>query len=406
MYTALKRNRYAVLISAMLGWMFDGFEIGLFPLIARPALRDLLQTSDDALIGFWMGNITALFLVGAALGGVLFGWLGDRWGRVKSLTLAVALYSIFTGLCALATTPLQISILRFIAALGMGGEWSLGIALVMEWWPDKNRPLLAGSIACVINIGFALIPLCALFSTELLTNWRLVMLIGASPALLTLFVRFFVPESEKWKASNHRSMQDLFSKAYVRPILIAVSLASVTLMGTWSSIQWIPMWVDQMVGGTMPQAKAYAQIVYACGATPGAFFAPLATRYIDRKPLFFILCSASLISCLTFFHLAREFNALFLFGIAIVGCLTSSLYGWLALYLPELFPTHLRATGQGFCFNFGRVFAAFGALATGQLIQIFHGSYATAGATMCWIYLLGLLIIPFAPRTDAQPLPA
>src|SRR5256886_15567978 len=135
-------GKWMALTSALLGWMFDGLEMGLFPLVARPALRDLLSNPDESDVGKWFNVITASFLIGAATGGVLFGWLGDRIGRVRAMTLSVLAYALFTGVCGFASSPEQITALRFIAALGMGGEWSLGVALVMEVWPDRSRAFL------------------------------------------------------------------------------------------------------------------------------------------------------------------------------------------------------------------------------------------------------------------------
>lgn len=400
------KAKYAVLISALLGWMFDGFEMGIFPLIARPALQDLLHTTNDAAVGFWMGNITALFLVGAALGGALFGWLGDKWGRVRSLSISILIYSFFTAFCAFATEPWQIGVFRFIGALGMGGEWALGVALVMEWWPNQIRPWLAGAIGSVINIGFALIPMTVLLGIKL-TNWRMVMLAGVIPALLTFFIRFFVPESEKWSSSvkEQKPIRTLFSKRFRFSVLVAIALSSIALIGTWSSVHWIPLWADQMTKGALPQAKAYTQIAYALGAFIGAFLAPLATYLISRKPLFFVLSLASYASCAFLFTQVNTFDSFFLFMVAVVGCTTGSLFGWLALYLPELFPTSIRATGQGLCFNFGRIFAAVGALTMGQLLSIYNGSYAAAGATTCMIYIVGTVFIWWAPKTDGIELP-
>src|SRR5215475_12630136 len=145
------RGRWLTLTAALLGWMFDGLEMGLFPLVARPAITDLLGQADDTQIGKWFAVATASFLVGAATGGVLFGWLGDRLGRVRAMTLSVLTYAIFSGLCGFATAPEQIAVLRFVSALGMGGEWSLGVALVMEIWPDKSRAFLAGLIGAEIG---------------------------------------------------------------------------------------------------------------------------------------------------------------------------------------------------------------------------------------------------------------
>ena len=148
-----------VLAAAFLGWMFDGVEMGLFPIAARPAVIDLMQmtTPDDKIIGVWVGYLTALFLLGAALGGFIFGWMGDKIGRVRSMTLSIVVYSGFTGLCYFATEPWHLGVYRFLAALGMGGEWALGVALVMECWPEKYRPILAGVIGAAANVGFLLI---------------------------------------------------------------------------------------------------------------------------------------------------------------------------------------------------------------------------------------------------------
>src|SRR5207253_2561639 len=132
------RGKWLALAAALLGWLFDGAEMGVFSMVGRQAVIDLLRTNDEGVIGLWFGVVTAGFLVGAATGGVLFGWLGDRIGRVRAMALSVLTYAIFTGLCGIAGTPIQVGVLRFIASLGMGGEWSLGVALVMEVWPNKS----------------------------------------------------------------------------------------------------------------------------------------------------------------------------------------------------------------------------------------------------------------------------
>src|SRR5438876_2516263 len=151
-------GKWMALTAALLGWMFDGLEMGLFPLVARPALRDLLGpgVAEDR-IGLWFAVATAAFLVGAATGGVLFGWLGDRLGRVRAMMLSVLTYALFSGSCCIAKSAEQIVVLRFLSALGMGGEWSLGVALVMEIWPEESRALLAGLIGAAANVGFFLI---------------------------------------------------------------------------------------------------------------------------------------------------------------------------------------------------------------------------------------------------------
>ena len=167
-------GRWMALLAALLGWMFDGFELGLLPLVARPALNDLLadavKTSGAGFIDVWEGVWTAGFLVGMSTGGVVFGWLGDRIGRVRAMTLSVFVYSIFSGVCAFSQTAEQFFLFRFIAALGMGGEWSLGVALVMEIWPNRSRALLSGLIGAAANVGFLLVAIFALWLSHFISS--------------------------------------------------------------------------------------------------------------------------------------------------------------------------------------------------------------------------------------------
>src|SRR5438128_2744526 len=164
--TVQRKGAWMALAAAFLGWMFDGMEMGIFPLVARPALQELQAGTgvvDEQFVQLWMGRITALFLLGAASGGLVFGWLGDRLGRVRAMSLSILTYSVFTGLCFLAQAPWQLGALRFVAAFGMGGEWSLGVGLLLEAWPRDKRPLLAGIIGAASNVGFAIIAVLGLF---------------------------------------------------------------------------------------------------------------------------------------------------------------------------------------------------------------------------------------------------
>src|SRR4051794_13095360 len=160
------RSKVMALVAAFLGWLFDGFEMGLFPLIGKPALQDLLPEATNIQQGQWFTIIIAVFLVGAATGGVLFGWLGDKMGRVKAMALAIFTYAIFTGLCAFVGEAWHFAALRFVASLGMGGEWSLGVALVNEIWSGRNRAWIAGLIGAASNIGFLLTGLLSLKLNE------------------------------------------------------------------------------------------------------------------------------------------------------------------------------------------------------------------------------------------------
>jgi MFS family permease len=412
-----RRNQYLVLVAAFLGWMFDGLEMGVFPLVARPALRDMMGevaagVSPDQFVGLWMGRITALFLIGAAAGGVVFGWLGDRIGRVRAMSLTILAYSLFTGMCYFAKEPWHLGLFRFLAAFGMGGEWSLGVALVMEAWPRDKRPLLAGIIGAASNVGFALIAVFGLWLKVTQSNWRWVMVAGAAPALLALLVQWFVPESERWKESVRKEgkaspLREIFSSSMLVTTLLAISFAAVALIGTWGSVQWLPVWAGQLTDGKPGHAQAGAttQILSGVGAIVGCLVGALFAGKFGRRPAYFGLCLLSVVLCQFLFRGVNEYGTTFLVLVFCIGGVTAAFYGWLPLYLPELFPTRVRATGQGVSFNSGRVLAAVGALTQGQLVSHYSGSYAKAGAVITLVYVLGLALIWLAPETKDRALP-
>jgi SHS family sialic acid transporter-like MFS transporter len=499
------RGPMMALIAAFLGWMFDGMEMGIFPLVARPALNQMqvvAHIADENFVQRWMGIITALFLLGAACGGLVFGWLGDRIGRVKAMTWSILCYSIFTGACYFAQAPWQLGALRFIAALGMGGEWALGVALVMESWPGAKRPLLAGLIGAAANAGYALIAIIAIVFPITPTSWRWVMMVGAAPALLTFFIRLFVPESERWRESVKRGparpLSEIFAPALFKNTALAIAFASIALIVTWGIVQWIPLWADQMTSDKLrqrqagvlsllekaqsenprsstisqalagaqaafqklarskvgdaaadmvkvhacleqtadgapelvldsspsyvqqasarqleileearqqPKIKGYIQLISSIGAILGCLIAPLLGGRLGRRSVYFGLCLLALVACSVLFRCFHDYSTLFLAMMFPVGFFTAAFYGWLPLYLPELFPTRVRATGQGLAFNFGRILAAVGAWQMGPVMEFFGKSYAKAGSAIVFVYLIGMAIIWLAPETKDKPLP-
>ncbi|MGH8018331.1 MAG: MFS transporter [Opitutaceae bacterium] len=396
------------LLAAFLGWMFDGMEMGIFPLIARPALQEMLGDTSDQMVGPWMGYLTAVFLLGAAAGGAVFGWLGDKIGRVRALSLSILVYSAFIGACYFATEPWHLAAFRFIAALGMGGEWSLGVALVMETWPAKHRPWLAGLIGAAANVGFLLIGAVAYFIPVTQDSWRWIMLVGAAPAVLTFLIRLFVPESARWQhaveAAPSRPLRETFTPPLLRRTIFAIIFSSVALIGTWGSVQWLPLWADKLTGGAVPEAKALVGVLLAVGAIAGCFAGALGGRF-GRRPAYFFLCLVSLILCAVLYRGIDSYGPAFLVLSFLCGAFTAAFYGWFPLYLPELFPTRVRATAQGVGYNSGRIFAAFGALGAGQLVSFYEGSYARMGATITLVYIVGMVVIWMAPETKGQPLP-
>ena len=407
---AAGRGARLALIAAVLGWLFDGFEIGLFPVVARPALLSMLGPGQEGEVGGWMGIITATFLLGAALGGVAFGWLGDRVGRVKAMALSILCYSVFSGAAYFAQVPWHLAGFRFIAALGMGGEWALGVALVMEVWPERHRPWLAGAIGAAANLGMVLVGVVAALVPVTQESWRWMFLVGASPALLTFLIRLFVPESERWEQARQADgpqvspVREVLGKTLRNRTLIGILLSSVALIGTWGSVQWIPLWVDQLTGGTVPGAKATAHMISSLGAMVGSLLAPILLGRINRRTSYTILCVLSLVVCGVLFRTQSQYTSQFLVMVFAAGACTAAFYGWFPLYLPELFPTRVRATGQGLCYNSGRIIAAGGALASGELVK-FHGGYAQMGAVITLVYLVGIVMVRFAPETNGRPLP-
>jgi MFS family permease len=365
----------------------------------------------EKLVGKWNSYIVALFLLGAASGGVLFGWLGDKIGRVRAMMLSILAYSLFTGCCYFARAPWHLGSLRFLAALGMGGEWSLGVALVMEYWPEKLRPLMAGVIGAAGNVGYLLIAVVAGLIPVTPDSWRWLFLVGALPALLVIFIQICVPESQRWKESVQKDAakplrEIIFGRGLRKATLLAILFAAIPLIATWGGVTgFLPLWADQLGGRGNPHAKAMAQIFISIGAIIGCVVAPLVGGKVGRRPTYFALCLAALLCCQYLFREDWQYGLLFLTVSGVAGCLASAFYGWLPLYLPELFPTRVRATGQGLSYNFGRVVTAAGVLGTGQMMAFFDGSYPRACSAITLVYVLGLVLIWLAPETKGRPLP-
>lgn len=400
---------WVMLLVAWLGWMFDGMEMGLYSVLAHPALKELLGTQDSATIGWSAGVMFALFLLGASVGGFVFGRLGDKIGRVKTMIITVLVYAVFTGLSALSQNVWQFGVCRFVGAMGMGGEWGLGVALVMESWPNARRPVLAGLLGSSANVGFLI---------SALTNyqfgylgWRIIFCIGVAPALLTLVIRLCVREPEKWVRARQRGerpdLSQLFEPALRYKTIMACLISAVAVIGTWGVFQWIPTWVTTMVDEkSAVHARAITAMWMAFGQIIGAFLGGPMAEWLGRRRSYALFCIGSLASAPVLYSTVDSYGpALFALS-AVAGVFTTAFFGWLPLYLPELFPTRIRATGEGISFNFGRIIAAAGVLlGTGRLVETFGGSFARAGTVMSLIYVVGLILIWFVPETRGKELP-
>jgi MFS transporter, SHS family, sialic acid transporter len=249
--------------------------MGMFPLVGTNALKELLAeeiAKDPTVATGWFGVIMSVFLIGAATGGVVFGWLGDRIGRVRAMSLSIFTYAIFTGLCGFATEAWHIAVLRFIASLGMGGEWALGVALVTEIWPDRSRAFIAGLIGAAANVGFLAVGVLSRILLSVLEGvrlqllglgvaeetvgallsgqgWRLLMITGALPALLIFFIRLFVPESHKWEAERDAGGTSHWATKDLMGVLIG-ALGAGAVVFLWSPTFEHVVGFDSEDGGT------------------------------------------------------------------------------------------------------------------------------------------------------------
>lgn len=397
-----------VLAAVFLGLMCAGVEMGLGPLVARPALRSLLHpgieqlsAAEEATIGGWFAGYLCAFLLGGAAGGVLFGRLADRSGRVRAMGASILCYSIFTGLGWFARSPGDLLALRFVASLGIGGMWPSGVALVSEAWPDTARPTVAGIIGTAANVGILVMALLGRQAGITPESWRWALLVGATPVVLGVAVLALVPESPAWLAERARPggpvqapVREILRGGLLGRTLIGIGLATVPLVGAWGSSKWLLPWADRAGGD-----QALVQAVWAAGAVIGGGLGGWVADRLGRRTAYFLMCVATFSITLGIYRGLEPTAAGFLPAIFALGLVGTLFFGWLPLYLPELFPTRVRATGSGTAFNLGRVVAAVGVLASGSLMTLFEGDYARVGEICAWVYLVGMLLVLVAPDT-------
>lgn len=434
----LNSYHWFVLLVAALGWLFDCLDQQLFILARQPAMAELLPgTPTQAQIDQAGANTTAVFLMGWAIGGLIFGVMGDRIGRAKTMIVTILLYSIFTGLSALSKGFWDFALYRFLTGLGVGGEFAVGVALVAEVMPDRARPYCLSvlqALSGIGNISAAAIGMTmgTLAERGLVDSiWRPMFVVGAVPALLALAIRSRLREPERWQQASHEgdvarklgSYRELFGHPVWRKhALLGLGLAFSGIVGLWGVGFFTFDLVgnvlrerfvadglsDQQVRGAVAHWKGIASMAMNVGGAMGMYgFAILAQR-MGRKPTFAICFTAALVSTASVFYFLHEFHQVF-WMVPIMGFCILSLFAGYAIYFPELFPTHLRSTGTSFCYNVGRFVAAVGPWLLGWLTGVVYADTASplryAGLTMCGIFVLGLFVLPFAPETKGKPLP-
>ena len=406
-YRGITPYQWRVFVCVLLGWALDIMDGYLFAIILFPAMSEILGTTDSGVIGWYGGIILAIFMVGWALGGIIFGVIADRYGRAKTMAITILVYAVFTGLSGLAQNWQQLALFRFLTGLVVGGEWSAGAALLAESWPERSRTKAAGLMQSVGGLGFFLASLLYLFVGPL--GWRWVFAGGIVPAILAFYVRRSVHEPERWQKARKEGTPifKMITPAVRRDLLIGTTLATVATFGYQGAIQWVPTWISAMLHA-QGVTKATAQvslitIVLNGGGMVGCICFPLLADRLGRKKVFLAYFLGALVTVRANFFWVQEYTTALLVS-PVMGFFTAGLFGGFAVYLPELFPTAIRATAQGFCYNFARFLSAAAPFVTGLLVSA-RGSFAYAIGIVGLVYVLGLIAVVFARETKGQPLP-
>jgi MFS family permease len=384
-------------LAAWLGWMFDGLELHLYTLVATPLIVQLLHaaSSADPAVKEKAAYVQAAFLVGWAVGGAFFGRIGDLLGRSRALALTVLTYACCTGLCAFAQTWWQLMIFRFIAAVGIGGEWAVGASLLAETWPKAWRPWIAAVLQSGVNIGILVAAGLVWLLDIQPGSERWVFLIGVAPALLVYWIRRHVPEPENWKSAHAHAgpkpgVADLFRGTVAAVTWKTMVVCALSLSAWWLFIFWQAQHVRKVLetsgvpAGEITRRTSVAFFVMIAVSIVGNYFAGwLAAHWNNRRAIMamFYCLFGSMVGA---FIVPRGFGELAWFWVPLVGFF-SGVFGLFTMYMPPLFPTLLRTTGAGFCYNIGRIAAAMASVVFGWLAPV--GDLRTA---LLWSSLLAL----------------
>jgi MFS family permease len=441
--TVLDMNGYqwTVLLAAWLGWGFDAFDALLFNFVAPncvPTLLGLTIGSPAAKSAtlLWTGVLTSLLLLGWAAGGILFGQVADRIGRARTLMLTMILYAVGTAACALAPNLLVLALFRVVASLGIGGEWAAGAAMVAEVVPEKRRVEAGALLYTAAPLGLFLATFVnfqiagSLLKASPEISWRYVFLAGLIPAAVAVVVRRFIREPERWRRAASAELAEtkaprarlaeLFDRQHRALTLSGFLMAVIVLVTWWSCNAFIPVVATGMAQAAaktrafdraatlalVEHWKAVATNYFNVGGLLGTLLTIPVAKRLGRRQMFAIYFAGAAAAVLASFglELAPETRLAmyFLIGLTIFG-----IFGSFTYYLPELFPTRLRGTGAGFCYNVGRVIAAAGTALVGSIAARGANSLASALAALFFVGfvpLVGLLFLPWVIETRDRPL--
>jgi MFS family permease len=424
--------QWTVLFAAWLGWGFDVFDGLLFNFVAPncvPTLLGLAIGSPEAKAETlrWTGILTSLLLLGWAAGGILFGQVADRIGRTRTLMLTMLVYALGTAACAFAPNIWVLMLFRIVASLGIGGEWAAGASMVAEVVPESRRVEAGALLYTSAPLGLFLATFVNFqiagnfWSGSPETSWRYVFLAGLIPAAAAFLVRMFVREPERWKSAASSApaprIAELFDDRHRAITRSAFFMAVIALITWWSCNAFIPVvasglaQTDAALRGLDRTAtlalvehwKALATNYFNLGGLLGTLLTVPAAKYLGRKVMFGLYFGGSALAILATFGLDLQPEArlamYFLIGLTVFG-----VFGSFTYYLPELFPTRLRATGAGFCYNIGRVIAAGGPVLVGSIAARGPESAFRALFAVGFVPALGLLLLPWAIETRGRML--
>ncbi len=385
------------------------------PLASLSVSQSLLGAAyTPTLGGDWFARFTAALMLGAAVGGIFLGALGDRIGRARAMGVSILFYSVFAGLGAWVRTQEEMLVLRFMVGLGVGGVWPNAVALVAEAWPDKSRPVVAGLMGAAINTGILFLSQIAQLHPLTPEAWRWLFHLAAAPAALGVAVFFLLPESPTWLATRRTAtgttprpaapLRELLRPPLLRLTLAGILIGSIPLIGAWAASKWMIPWADKVGGATHAGYKALTQGWWAAGAIVGSLVGAQVAALVGRRLSYFLISLGAFGLTFAMFQWTAPLQPSFFPIVFAQGLVATLFFGWLPLYLPELFPTHVRATGSGISYNVGRFATAGGVLVAGAIFTALGGSYPAVGAAAASIYGLGIFVIWLAPETGRKSL--
>ncbi len=405
--TLSTRASLVILITAFTGLVFAGMQLGLMPLASLSVSKSLMGAAfNPGTAGEWFARYTAAIMLGAAFGGIWLGALGDRIGRTRAAGICILIYAIAGGAGGWARSQEEMLVLRFVAGLGVGGMWPNGVALVAESWSNATRPFVAGVAGTGLNVGIFGVSQLGKAVTVTADSWRWLFQWSGVAVLLGLLALVCVPESPKWKAGTARQSRtaELFRSPLLQRTLIGIAVGAIPIIGAWAASKWMIPWADAAGGAAHPGLKAITQQWWAVGAILGSFFgAPLADK-LGRRITYALISFGSLVLTCGIFIWLHPLHRLFLPLVFVQGFVSTLFFGWLPLYLPELFPTRVRAAGAGIAYNSGRFISTVCVLAAGVFMRWSGGDYAHVGMVTGCIYGLGIIVIWWAPETRGKPL--